>query len=126
MPRIGSPHVSIAPASCKRFNTASVPGLTVSPHSLSRGKLARSIIRTRAPCRASNVAATAPAGPAPTMTTSTSGTADDERAVLRAESETVAERGVDLGGTSGVRNEVEIALRILIAEVDGGRKESAI
>src|SRR5262249_53592248 len=50
---------------CRRI--ATVPGLIVSPHNLSRGNLARSTISTRAPPRASTVAATLPAGPAPQM-----------------------------------------------------------
>ena len=51
-------------------STASVPGLIVSPHSLSRGKRARSTRSTRAPARDRTVAATLPAGPAPEMMTS--------------------------------------------------------
>ena len=46
------------------------PGFSVSPHSLCRGNRARSSTSTRAPARASTVAAIAPAGPAPAITTS--------------------------------------------------------
>ena len=50
-------------------STRNAPGLSVSPHSLSRGNRARSNTRTR-PARARIGAASDPAGPAPTMTTS--------------------------------------------------------
>ena len=53
-------------------SSASVPGLSVSPHSLSRGNRRDRSRRTRAPARARTVAATVPAGPAPTMRTSSS------------------------------------------------------
>ena len=65
MPCTGSPRSSIDAERPRRRSSASAPGLSVSPHSLSRGNAARSIRRTRAPARASTVAATAPAGPAP-------------------------------------------------------------
>src|SRR6185436_6890107 len=70
MPSTGSAAASNASASPSRRSTASAPGLIVSPHSLSRGKRARSSISTRAPPRASTVAATDPAGPAPQTITS--------------------------------------------------------
>ncbi len=53
---------------------ATAPGFSVSPHNLSRGKSSRSMMRTRAPARASTSAAMEPAGPAPaTMASSTIG-----------------------------------------------------
>jgi hypothetical protein len=65
------PHASIPDAIFRRRSSASVPGFTVSPHSLSRGNALRStmhIAHFRA--RASTVAATEPAGPPPTTNTS--------------------------------------------------------
>src|SRR5437867_4072361 len=70
MPSTRRPHSSIDAARSRRRRTASVPGLTVSPHSFSLGNLARSKRRTRAPARARTAAATEPAGPAPTIKTS--------------------------------------------------------
>ena len=51
-------------------------------------------------------------------------TSQHERAVLRAEAEAVAQGGLDLDVTAGIRNEVEIALRIRIGLVDGWRQEA--
>src|SRR5262249_11854117 len=118
-----------------------VPGLTVSPHILSRGNVARSTIRTRTPARAKTVAATLPAGPAPTITTSSttarvappplatrspSHASHHNGTVLRSEAETVAERGIDFGDAAGIRDEVEIARRVRRAEIDRGRQQPAI
>src|SRR5215470_16047577 len=114
MPATGRLHASSDAAIRSRFRIATVPGLTVSPHSLSRGNIARSTMRTRAPARARIVAATAPAGPAPTINTSASAAANHHRAVLRAEPEAVAERGLDGGRPSGVRDEIQVALRIRV------------
>jgi hypothetical protein len=57
-------------ATPERRRRASVPGLTVSPHSLSRGNVARSTMRTRAPAARQTMPGDAPAGPAPTIRTS--------------------------------------------------------
>ena len=70
IPSMGSADDSNAPVSSRRRSMASVPGLIVSPHSLWRGNCVRSSISTRAPPRASTVAATDPAGPAPETITS--------------------------------------------------------
>src|SRR5262245_8081023 len=117
------PARSISAARPRRRRMPSVPGLSESPHSLSRGKLARSTIRTRAPARASTVAAIAPAGPAPT--TRTSSTGDYHRAVLRPEPEAIAERGADAGQTALIGYVVEVARRIGIGLIDRRRQESA-
>ena len=79
-----------------------MPGLSVSPHSLSRGKRARSTAgRARRPARA-RAPRCCPAGPAPTTSTSVashgrqsrlSRPSEHQRAVLRSESEAVAQRG---------------------------------
>ena len=61
---------SAAPASATFPRDSPVPGLIVSPHSFARGNRARSSINTRAPPRASTVAAIEPAGPAPQTITS--------------------------------------------------------
>src|SRR5437762_2410551 len=53
-----------------RSRISVVAGLKYSEHALSRGKRARSMSRTEAPARASSKAVVAPAGPAPTTTTS--------------------------------------------------------
>src|SRR5437667_85727 len=53
-----------------RSKISVVAGLKYSEHALSRGKRARSMSRTEAPARASSKAVVAPAGPAPTTTTS--------------------------------------------------------
>src|SRR4029077_1984082 len=53
-----------------RSRISVVAGLKYSEHALSRGKRARSTSRTDAPARASSKAVVAPAGPAPTTTTS--------------------------------------------------------
>ena len=97
-----------APASRAAAARASVPGLTVSPHSLSRGNVARSTSRTRAPARARTVAAPRRRTGAddqddqaihrwPTLR-ATIGVrpADHQRAVLRPEAEAVAERRLDV------------------------------
>ena len=112
---------------------ASAPGLSVSPHSLSRGKRARSTSRTRAPARASRIAAIDPAGPAPAISTSTIASVRsrarprrDDGAVLRSEAEAVAERGFDLRRPARVGDEVEIAGRIGIALVDRRRQHAAV
>ena len=70
MPSIGDERASKSSTSPSRRRHASVPGFRVSPHSLSRGNRARSSSSTRAPPRASTVAATLPAGPAPQTMTS--------------------------------------------------------
>src|SRR2546423_11168633 len=70
MPSMRNPAGSTTSRPPSRYRQASVPGLTVSPHSFGRGNDARSMIRTRAPARASTAPATEPAGPAPTITTS--------------------------------------------------------
>ena len=49
MPRIGRPARSTSAAIPSRRRMSSAPGLSVSPHSLSRGKIARSSRRTRTP-----------------------------------------------------------------------------
>ncbi len=63
-----------APASAtpRSASSASAIGPTKSPHTLSRGKLARSTSTVRNPPAASRAAAAAPAGPPPTTTTSQS------------------------------------------------------
>ena len=66
----GKPHRSMSLIMPRRRSSASAPGLRLSPHSLSRGNVARSTMSTRTPARASTVAATLPAGPPPTITMS--------------------------------------------------------
>src|SRR6266540_4039454 len=123
MPSTQRLRASTSPPRPRRFRIPSAPGLIVSPHSLSRGKVARSIRRTRAPARARMMPAIAPAGPAPTMTTSHS--ANDQRAVLRAEAETVvAQRCLDFRRSSLVGNDVQIARRIGFALIDGRWQEA--
>src|SRR5205085_1335107 len=108
-----------------RSSSASEPGLTVSPHSLSRGKMARSTRRTRRPARASRIAVMLPAGQAPTMTTS-GGTGKDQGGVLRPDSEAVAQRRLDLRRTWLIGNEVHVAGGIRIVEVDCRRQDPAL
>ena len=43
------------------------------------------------------------------------------RGVVTAEAKRVAERGVDLHRTRLIRHHVEVALRVLVVHVDGGR-----
>src|SRR4051794_37108853 len=116
IPSTRRPHRATSSATASRSRIASAPGLTVSPHSLLRGNVARSTMQTRAPARAATRPAIAPAGPPPT--TSTSGAANDEGAVLGAEPEAVAERRRDVGVTPLVRNEIEIAGRVGLVLVD--------
>ena len=58
------------------------------------------------------------------MTDTSSHTAEHERAVLRSEAQTVAEGRVDLRGPGRVRDEVHVARRVLILEIDGGRQQA--
>src|SRR4051812_25698053 len=76
MPPTRSPRATTPALRPRCSSRASAPGLTVSPHNLSRGKTARSTIRTRTPACASTAPATLPAGPAPTIRTSTSMSVD--------------------------------------------------
>src|SRR5687768_4530526 len=46
--------------------------------------------------------------------------------VLRPESQTVAERRLDAGRAALIGDEIEVARRIRIAKVDGGRQEASI
>ena len=62
---------------CIALRIRSPPGSTKSPHTFSRGKLARSITATRTPRRASDHAITDPAGPPPTTTTSKTSAVDN-------------------------------------------------
>src|SRR5688572_29225003 len=131
MPCTGS-DPAVTWASPSRPRIVSAPGFTVSPHSLSRGKRARSSTRTRTPERARTMAAIVPAGPAPLTSTSitdgfprqTAGATEHDGAVLRAEAEAIAERRVDLDAAADVGDEVEIALRIGIAVIDRRRQEA--
>ena len=70
MPSIGSLSATSDETSTCRWSTPSAPGFSVSPQSLCRGNLARSNIRTRIPAFARMIAASAPAGPAPAIATS--------------------------------------------------------
>src|SRR4051812_2972119 len=119
MPRTGMAKARRSARRSRRSSSASDPGLTVSPHSLSRGNPARSINRTLAPARARISAAMLPAGPAPTPTTSVD-PATDQRRILGAEAEAVAQGGVDLRLAWLTRNEIHVAGRIGIVEVDRG------
>ena len=117
IPSTGIPRFSTLAARPSRRRTANAPGFNVSPHSLGLGNVARSIRQTRAPARASTVAATHPLGPAPiTRTSIDTGlslhSAYDDGAVLRAEAETVAQGSLDARRTPGVRHIVEVAGRI--------------
>src|SRR5215472_5684466 len=123
IPSTRSPRTLISSATPSARSRASVPGLIVSPHYLSRGNDARSTMRTRAPARASTRPAIDPAGPAPTI--STSGSPNDDDAVLRSEPEAVAHRRADVGPAPFVGNEIEIARRIGLAMVDGRRQKAA-
>ena len=69
MPRMGSALHAIDADSPWRSRMATAPGLSVSPHSLCRGNVSRSSSRTRNPARASRIAVSAPAGPAPATRT---------------------------------------------------------
>src|SRR6266545_371227 len=80
MPSTGMASGSMRSNRSRLFRIATAPGLIVSPHSLLRGNFARSSISTRAPPRASTVAAAEPAGPAPQTITSNIGY---ERAIPR-------------------------------------------
>src|SRR5262249_28195752 len=122
-PSTARPRVSISPATPSVRSRASAPGLTVSPHSLSRGNLARSRIVTRTPARASSVPAQAPAGPPPTIRTS--GSPNDDRAVLGSETEAVAERRLALRASAVVWNHVEVAGRTRLDLVDRRRQDPA-
>src|SRR5687768_6229198 len=126
MPSIGSLELISDDTSTWRPSTPRAPGFKVSPQSFGRGNFARSNRRTRTPARARMVAASAPAGPAPAMTTSSTGairSAQDERAVLRAEPKAIAQRRFGLRGAAGVRDEIEIAVGIRIALIDRRRQE---
>ncbi len=70
MPASGQPVATSGAIGITGASVARAPGLSVSPQSLWRGNVARSKTRTRTPARARIVAASAPAGPAPTMMTS--------------------------------------------------------
>src|SRR5687768_2236177 len=140
MPSIGSLVAINGDTSTCRCNTASAPGFSVSPHNLWRGNRARSNSRTRRPARARMRAANEPAGPAPAIATSSAmgspthglcalgwiGPAKHERAVLRAEAETVTQRGLRLRFAADVGNEIQIATRIGIGLVDGWRQIPAV
>src|SRR3954469_3386384 len=117
MPRTGTANARRSARRPRASSSASDPGLTVSPHSLSRGNVERSISRTVSPARASVSAAMLPAGPAPTMTTSVDA-AKDQRRILGAEPEAVAQGGVDLRLAGLPRNEIHVAGRIGIVEVN--------
>src|SRR3954470_7450866 len=123
MPRTGMADARRSARRSRRSSSASDPGLTVSPHSLSRGNLARSINRTLAPARARISAAMLPAGPAPTTTTSVDA-AKDQRRILGAEPEAVAQGGVDLRLAGLPRNEIHVAGRIRIVEIDRGWQDA--
>src|SRR5215212_1277839 len=121
IPRIGKATDRTRAPSPRSSSNASDPGLTVSPHNLSRGNRARSTSRTVRPARARVSAAMLPAGPAPTTRTSV-GTAENQRRVLGSKAEAVAQRSVDVRLASVLRNEVHVACRIRIVEVDGWRQ----
>ena len=72
MPVIGKAQARTGSPIPRRSRIESDPGFNVSPQSLSRGNVARSISRTRTPARASVSAAMLPAGPAPITRTSAS------------------------------------------------------
>src|SRR5688572_1635483 len=147
MPYIGRP----SPAGCTpiRASARIAPGFSVSPHSFSRGNANRSKSRTRRPERAITIPATHPAGPPPTTMTSSIGRSrglvpegratlaerrnsvpsiitspDHHGAVLRPESEAVAQGGGRRRGTADPRQQIQLTVRIGFIEVDGGRQES--
>src|SRR5262245_9570203 len=99
------------------------PGFSVSPQSLLRGKVERSKRRTRAPARASRMPASAPAGPPPTIATSSIVPAEHQRAVLRSKPQAVAQRRFGIDRAPLIGNEVEIAGGILIVKIDRRRQE---
>src|SRR4051812_5920185 len=123
MPRTGTATARRSARSSRPSSSASDPGFTVSPHSLSRGNRARSINRTRAPARARISAAMLPAGPAPTTTTSVDA-AKDQRRILGAEPEAVAQRGVDLRLARLPRDEIHVAGGVGIVEIDRGWQDA--
>src|ERR671913_519 len=102
--------------------TARAPGLIESPHSFGRGNRARSSSATFTPARARTSAAMAPAGPASAITTSCM--TEDEGAVLRAETETVAEHRRYLRLSADVRYDVHVALRVGLSVIDRRRQEA--
>jgi hypothetical protein len=59
------------PANLKRSKTGKHAGLTQSPQTFSRGNFSRSIKATRNPAAAQKAAQLEPAGPPPTIATST-------------------------------------------------------
>src|SRR5688572_4980777 len=128
MPAIGKALVRRVSIETRRDSVHTAPGLSVSPHNLGLGKRARSKTRTRRPARDRTIAASDPAGPAPTITTSSMRAlrcAEDERGVLRPESEAVTQGRGGPRRTALQRQKVEIAVRVGVGQVDGGWEISA-
>ena len=130
MPSTGTPRASTASARPWRASSAIAPGLSESPQSLSRGKIARSSRRTRTPARASTSAAIAPAGPAPTTSTSVQGLRHSARRRARWRCSSIRSRGSCRARRRPLprvrpRDEVHVAGRIRIGEVGRRRQEAA-
>ena len=131
MPSTRRPRASIAAADAERVAArASVPGFTVSPHSLSRGKRARSMSRTRAPARASTIAAIAPAGPAPTIRSTSVGSGhrrapEDSALFFDPNPRQLHSAASTSRRAAVVGDEVQVARRIRIVQVDRRRQEPA-
>src|SRR5919206_2923312 len=104
----GYPEVTAAGSTPRPARTSSASGATPSPHTLSRGKSARSSTSTEAPLRRAASAAADPAGPPPTTTTS-------QRCTLRPPAGARRERAS--GGGRGVLP--PLAGRVLVALDEG-------